>query len=132
MKYVLIDPSTTRVEMVDLPAQCEAYAQVGLDVTNVDHTTVHRGVAIVVNGTGLLEPSTNQRYFQLGRQLYAGGAVLYGYDPPSGETIDMPWVPEVLFFKNAQEVERAIAAGQVDRPQTLFNGQLIWEWKAKG
>jgi len=76
---------------------------------------VGSAIAIVVDQFSLFVPPEEQRYFIIGRQLYGGNAVLYGYNE-EGESIDLPLMPVVIFISVAG-IEEAIAAGQIDRPQ---------------
>lgn len=131
MKFVIVDPFETKVELIDVPDISYAYAQTGLDTPSafgVDHGMVTHHIAIVVDGASLLLPPHTQRYFQIGYSLYAGRAVIYGVDG-AGETIDMPEKPSVCFFASPDEVERAINKGQVHRPRTCVNDVCLWEWK---
>jgi len=34
----------------------------------------------------------------------------------------------LLFYRDAHEVERAIRAGDVDRPIIAVNNQVLWKW----
>ena len=57
--------------------------------------------------------------------------MLYAYNE-AGETIDMPMdPPPVMFFKSHREVEAAIQRGEVRRPETAINDQVIWRWPEK-
>ena len=58
------------------------------------------GIAIVVDQFSLFVPPEDQRYFLIGRQLYAGNAILYGYNE-EGETVDLPLMPVVIFITRA-------------------------------
>jgi hypothetical protein len=126
MKFVIVDTVNLKTQMVDSTYD-EACAQAGLSRLEVDHGALARGINIVVFEFGLMQLPSGQRYFQIGDKLFAGNAVLYGSDS-RGETISMPCIPAVIFFSNADEVERAICKGQVRRPATYVNKQLIWEW----
>lgn len=99
----------------------------------VDHGTVYRnperGIGIIVYEYGLVEG--NGPYFELMGVLYSGHAILFGFDE-GGETIDMPekedFLITPLWLADKGEVELAIAAGLVQRPETRVNGALIWSW----
>jgi hypothetical protein len=132
MKFVTIDPRTTKVSFVDAANLNEAKIAVGLDPDQVDHGTIwhdfrYGGISIVVYEFGLYLPRDTDRYFAIGRSLYVGPAVLYGFDA-AGETVDLVEPPPVSFFPNADAVERAIEAGQIIRPVMAINGEVLWKW----
>jgi hypothetical protein len=106
MKFVIIDTVNLKTQMVDATFD-EACKQAGLNRLEVDYGAIVHGINIVVFEFGLMQLPPEQRYFQIGVSLFGGNAVLYGSDS-RGETIDMPSIPAVLFFSNANEVERAI------------------------
>ena len=133
MKFALIEPFETRTSIVEAGSSQELYARAGFG-TNVDHGIVappHAlpsgvGISIVVDGFGLFKPADQQRYFAIGRQLYGGNAVLYGFDD-AGETVDLREVPVVVFM-TASGVEDAIGRGQIDRPICAVNDEEFWRW----
>jgi hypothetical protein len=132
MKFGIIDPQTTRVEFVDAADLNKAKIAAGLDPDRVDHGIVWRdfqigGTSIVVYEFGLYLPRDRARYFAIGRSLFAGPAVLYGFDA-AGETVDLRELPAVFFFRDADEVERAIGTGQIGRPVMSMNDQILWRW----
>src|SRR5262245_7851839 len=132
MRFGIIDPRTTRVEFVDAADLNEAKIAVGLDPLRVDHGVLWRepgagGASIVVYEFGLFVPRERQRYFAIGRSLYAGAAVVYGFDA-AGETVDLAELPPVFFFRDADEVERAIETRQIGRPETAINNVVYWRW----
>ena len=49
-------------------------------------------------------------------------------------TVEMDWMPalvskQIEFFEGGRaEIEAAIAAGRVERPEARINGELVWEW----
>jgi hypothetical protein len=134
MRFVLIDAEHRTVRLVEAETPQHVYELVGLDALHVDHGVVARsnelglGVAIVVFEHGLFMPPAATFYFSISRQMYAGNAVLYAFDA-AGQTISMPATPPpVTFYRSHREVEAAIARGEIDRPQTTFNGAPIWAW----
>jgi hypothetical protein len=131
MKYVVVRAKEQRVETVDCRDLNEAKVLAGLKPMEVDHGTVCPGLGIVVYEFGLMEEGHS--YFALGRALYAGNAVLYGYDLPTGEDadVDMGKVPEPMFMADAMEVERRIEEGKVQRPYTAVNETVLWVWQAR-
>jgi hypothetical protein len=84
------------------------------------------GVAIIVDEFSLFKLPTEQRYFSIGHKLYAGNAILYGYDS-AGETRDLPHML-VPMFMTLLGIEDAIASGQIERPSMSVNGEQIWQW----
>jgi hypothetical protein len=131
MKFGAIDPRTTRVEFVEAAELDAAKAAAGLHPLRVDHgvlwrdPALGRGASIVVYEFGLYVPS--QRYFAIGRSLFGGPAVIYGFDN-AGEAVDLDKLPPVYFFRDAEEVERAIGTGQIQRPVMVINDDVIWKW----
>ena len=132
MKFVIINPQTTRVTVVDTKDLNEAKIAAGLDPDQVDHGTIfhdfrYGGVEIVVYEFGLYLPRDVARYFAIGRSLYVGPAVLYAFDA-AGETIDMAEPPPISFFPDADAVERAIEARAIIRPIMAINDEVVWRW----
>jgi hypothetical protein len=72
---------------------------------------------------------TSSGTFQIGRRLFAGNALLFAYEA-LGNTIDFEQIDNigVTFFGGAAAVERAIAAGIIDRPTFSVNGETVWQW----
>jgi hypothetical protein len=130
MRFVTIDATEMRVELVSARGTQECYKLVGLDPKKVDHGTAATGVAIVVHGLGLWENPETTKYFSIGSKLFAGNAVLYGYDA-EGETINLNEKPPVIFYRSHYEVEAAIQRGEIERPCMLINGETIWQWPDK-
>lgn len=134
MKFATIEPSETRWAVVDAAKPQDLYARLGLG-DNVDHGMIASpssmpsgvGISIVVDGFSLFKPASGQRYFAIGRTLYGGNALLYGFDE-AGETVDLEEVPLVVFM-TAAGVEDAIRRGQIDRPSSSINGKRFWEWR---
>jgi hypothetical protein len=132
MRFGIIDPRTTRYEFVETESLDEAKKLAGLDPDKVDHGVIWRdfrvgGISIVVYEFALYLPAERARYFAIGQSLYVGQAVLYGFDV-AGETIDLSELPPVFFLRDAAEVERAIATGQITRPIVALNDDVIWRW----
>lgn len=134
MNFTIIEPGETRIRMIDAREPFELYTQIGLSPGNVDHGVVVPGIGIVVDGFSLFVPPEHQRYFTIGRRLYGGNAILYGFDG-AGETIDIlaalerNMMPPVIFISVAG-IKRAIAADQIDQPIVAVNGLKTWEWPA--
>jgi hypothetical protein len=131
MRYLHIDPTAKTVKPVFAISPHDAVK--GLHSGNVDHGVVYqtteRGVGLFVYEYGLCEG--NGPYFELYGNLYSGDAVLYGFDH-AGETIDMredeDFIIKPQWLADKVEVELAIAAGVVERPETRVNGAVIWSW----
>ena len=129
MQYVLINPilrATLGRSYADLTA---AIAAAGLDPDHVDHGMMSRSIGYVVYEFGLFVPPAEQHYFAIGKQLVAGPAVLYGVNA-WGEGVDL-WqstIPDVRWFLGANDVEAAIEAGDIIRPETAINGVVTWRW----
>ncbi len=131
MRFLHIDPAAHKLTAIDAASVHEAHPK--LQIGNIDHGTVHRardgsGVGIIVYQYGLLQG--DGPYFALDGQLYAGDAILFAFDA-IGETIDMP--PRVpismpIWLDTREDVELAIAAGRVERPQSAVNGEVVWQW----
>lgn len=85
------------------------------------------GVGIVLAGSSLFAPTHEQNYFAMSGRLYAGDAVLYGFDH-NGATIDIGSLPTPMWFQSAAEADAAIKAGDVRRPRLCVRGRPIWEW----
>ncbi len=126
MKFIIINPSERSTQIVDEPDLKDAQRLAGLD--GVDHGILSKdpGVAIVVYEFGLCEPGEH-KYFAIGRSLYAGNAVLYGFDR-IGHTIDVPFEPPINWLADEAAVEAAITAGLVTRPAVAVNGVVAEEW----
>ena len=125
MQFVIVYPSRQNTIVADFTTlrAAQRFAKLG----NVDHGRVAPGVGIVVAEFGLYVPSSEQSYFTIGGTLFAGNAVLYGFDS-KGESTDLLMIPDIGFLQNAAAVERNIALGLVQRPQITANGKVIWQW----
>ena len=133
MKYGKIDAAAHKLTVIESGSWDSAKMMCGLKPLETDHGTIRHmegegGIGIVVAEYGLFEPPLNQHYFAIGANLYAGDAMLFAYDG-AGETIDFDdrELP-IRWFATAQEVERAIAMGEIARPAIRFNGATMWQW----
>jgi len=136
MKYGRINPFEHKLDVIDAGDFSMAQRMCGLEPGRVDHGHLWRnpggfgGVAIVVDEHSLRVPKATQRYFAIGRRLYAGAALLYAFDE-YGNTIDYEDPAADVspaWFGSADEVERAIEAGHVIRPFRAISGRIVWEW----
>ena len=100
----------------------------------VDHGTVIPGLGIVVYEYSLFDEQA--AWFGAGGQLFAGKAVVYGYDG-QGEGVDVKQSPaqfthnkeiHLRFYHSAAEVEAAIMLAEIQRPQMRVNGAVLWQW----
>ena len=134
MNFFTIDPSTQTIATIDVDDVWDAFLRAGLKRGRIDFGIVSRcngkSVNIVVGEDGLINPHFDGKYFSLSGQLYAGPAVLFLANEV-GDTVSFPEPsikPPVTFYRDAAAVERAIKAGEINRPQTSINGIVIWEW----
>jgi hypothetical protein len=122
MRFGLIIPPSVRVQ------DCEdfesALRAVGLRET--DHGNVSDVLAIAVHDTSLFQ-GDRLKYYSVYGKLFAGNAVLYAF-APSGETVDVRQLPPIVFYRDMAEVERAIDAGAVKRPQMAYGETVYWRW----
>ena len=133
VKYVIVDPRHRSASIVDASDGTIAMRRAGLSPAAVDHGTVveaagrQPGVGIIVAEGGMFEPPAAQSYFAIDRRLYAGAAVLYGFDT-EGRTVDLNYFPAPTWLRNQTQVEIAIAIGTVERPEMAFKGNVYWHW----
>jgi hypothetical protein len=124
MRFGLIIPPSVRVQ--DCGDFADALSAVGLRSSGSDHGNVSDVLAIVVHETSLFRRD-RIKYFSIYGQLFAGNAVLYAF-APSGETVDVKQLPPVMFYRDMAEVEHAIDAGAVKRPQMAYGETVYWRW----
>ena len=132
MKIGIVDPASLRFDIVDVSDVREAVVQAGLHPDRTDHGLIYRdyrvgGVARICYEFALFVPAQRQRYFSVQHFLCAGPHVLYQFDA-EGETVDLTALPPVIFYRDASEVERAIDAQIVERPQMSINNEVLWRW----
>lgn len=134
MKFLTIDATNRTVQVsnhADLYAAMEA---VGLKQGETDFGSVGAqepaggGYSIVLYEFGLFSEPATTHYFELGGNLYAGNAVIFRYDR-SGETADFPEGTTVIpRFMTGDEAILAVHDGNVRRPETSIDGDVIWQW----
>jgi hypothetical protein len=122
MRFGLIIPPSVRVQ--DCGDFEDALRAVGLRET--DHGTLSDRLAIAVHDSSLFQ-GDRLKYYSVYGQLFAGNAVLYAF-APSGETIDIRQLPAIMFYRDMAEVEHAIDAGAVKRPQLAYGETVYWRW----
>jgi hypothetical protein len=153
MKFVILNPDAKSMRVIDVADMQAAKRQAHLDKVDFGSISHDPGIGIVVYEFGLCEPGKH-KYFALNKQLYAGAAVLFGFDA-AGDTIDVPLQPElrevpinehgrciqtsvlwrpdghgygINWLADEAAVEMAITAKVVARPTVSINGRLIAEW----
>jgi hypothetical protein len=127
MKFCIINPTELTAKMVDVEDFHAALKVAGLKQGQIDFGALSRYLHIAVYEFGLYLPLDQQKYFSLGRNLYIGNAVFFGSDD-HGETINLPRLPPVMFYRDADAVERAIQRDEIDRPIVSVNGAVLWQW----
>jgi hypothetical protein len=135
LSFIAINPEQKTVEVVQAEDLRDVYQSVGLDRLGVDHGVIARLpndelIAIVVGEHGMFKDPAEASYFSIGPMLYEGGAVIYAADA-TGDTVSIKHKPPVCFYRDAAEVEKAIVAGEVVRPEMAVNGQVTWSWPSK-
>src|SRR5262245_49548986 len=140
MMYGMIAAAEHSLVTFDAPDYVKALRMCGLNPGQVDHGHIKKitdergtmlgGIAIVVDEYGLRRPPLNQHYFGIGRRLYAGNGLLYMFDAygTTVDYIDADGDVSPAWFAGAQDVERAIEAGDIIRPFRAVNGRIEWEW----
>jgi hypothetical protein len=137
MKFVIIKPAERTVEDVEAAEPHDVFERVGLERLRTDSGIIgrpsekHAGVGIFVFEFGMFIDPAEQHYFAFGSKLFAGNAVLYGFDE-AGETIDVLPAKNIrsiiTWFSDCHAVEHAIRTGQITRPQLVVNGVKEWQW----
>ena len=128
MKFIVIEPGLKKATTVECKELQSALIRAGLNPLSVDFGVVRPGLGIVVAEFGMYDPPDKQCYFALGRAMFAGNAVLYGFNE-SGETIDadMTGMP-LTWLPTREDCELAFASGAVVRPAIKVNDVVIWAW----
>jgi hypothetical protein len=136
MRFFIIDPADFSIREVHCEKLEEVLKQAGLEIMRTEFQTVYTeerwGLQIAYYETGLLEPPNGQhRFFSIGPQLFAGSVVAFAFSRPEGDTMSIPKeidLPAVMFYRSHLEVEAAIQRDEIERPQILINGSVVWEW----
>jgi hypothetical protein len=131
MKFGVVDPRCIRAEVIDAPNWTDAAKQAGLESGHIDHGMLRRdgdgGIAYFCCQFAMFMPVSKQRYFSVGRRLIAGSALIYAFNE-AGEERDLVKMPPIIFYRDAAQVEKAIAARNIDRPTMTIDGMQIWAW----
>jgi hypothetical protein len=134
MKFAIVRCGEHVVEYIDADMLEQVLTKAGLASGSIDFATIQHptdaayGIEIAVYEYGLYADPSAQEYFSIGRALFAGNAVLFGFDE-AGNTVDIPLHP--LFpqwYRDGHDVEAAIRAGKIDRPVFVVNGVIMWQW----
>jgi hypothetical protein len=132
MRFLIIIPKTQSVIHVRAHDTDGAKEVAELDL-NVDHGSLGSGIGIIVKDFGLCEPQPH--YFAIGKQLFAGNAVIYQYNIHDGETTDILERncdiirDQTTFYNGFQEVETAIENGLITRPYIAINNEILSIWE---
>jgi len=129
MKFGIVDPHAARVEIVHAKEWPDVAKTLGIESGQTDHGLIVRdasgGLGMFCYEFGLF--IKEQRYFSVGRMLVGGAAVFYCFND-MGETVDLHEMPPIIFYRDAHEVERAIRAGDIERPKIAVNDNVLWRW----
>lgn len=142
MRYIAIDAAKGTVDFLHIKVLDsddnfqKALNKVGLKSHEVDFGGVPgtRRLNLVVYEYGLLEKPDSQHFFSLRDQLYAGSVLIHRFSD-NGITIDCTEEDlqylrnEVRFYADADAVEQAIQAGEVQRPNITIDGVPFWIWE---
>lgn len=104
-----------------------ALLAVGLKPMEVDFGNVTARHSVIVYEYGLKQPISETKYFAIGRQLFAGNAVLF-FSDDMGETVDWHPLPRDLPIRFVNDPELEIKIGTLVRPAMRVNGEVVWEW----
>lgn len=130
MDFIGIKPKERTITAIVAADAHKAWFQVRHG--NVDFGGLGNNLHIMVYEFGLLR-DTNEGYFSIGKQLYAGPAIIFRVDE-TGATVniaveDLSRIDAAIrFYKDVKAVEKAIEAGKVERPFSSVNGAVTWQW----
>ena len=132
MKFLAVLPQGRVAEIIEASDFNAALTMVGLRSGRIDFGTIIRrpdntGIAYAVYEFGLFVPPDQQHYFSFGSQLVAGNAIMFAFNE-HGDEVDMTERVEITWYANVEEIELAIAAGKIERPMTVMNGAVLWQW----
>jgi len=132
MKFAIIQPAFKRSTIVDVEDARIATIMAGLEPGDTDHGTLAPGLGYVVGQYAMFDPPDRQKYFAIDRILVAGNALLYSVDS-KGRTIDFGSLTAAhvrpRWFDSLDEIERAIAAGMINRPiMRIPHEPPFWQW----
>lgn len=139
-RFAIIDPKAKTIKAHNASDFKDAIAAAGLKLGELDFGTIghnNRGdsLSIIVYEFSLIKGDP-KAYFAFDESLFNGNAVLFQADS-DGKTIDISEkliehlsseCPHVCWFDSIDEVEAAISAGRISRPQHAINGTVFWSW----
>jgi hypothetical protein len=135
MKFGIVKPTQRSYDIVDVASFEDALREARLTFGAIDHGTVTipteqgAGIGIAVSELSLFVAPASQSYFAIDRRLYAGGAVLYGFDSGGGHTVDVPALPLTIhWLHDGDAAETAIRIGSVIRPVMGHGADVLWRW----
>lgn len=131
MRFGLVNATQGTVQTSEFDNLREAAWSLGLDMSAVDFGSLSRQIHLVVYEFGLRADPRTQCFFSVAGQLYAGNAAIFQVDD-RGDTVDLSEpLPPIRFLPTVEDVERAISAGEIMRPQIAVNGEVVWQWNVK-
>lgn len=130
-QFILIDPENKNIRLAEAPSWRDAALTIDLPSDECDHQSLGREYGMFVYEWGLVKPRKTGLYWRLDKLLLNGPAVIYR--EIEGKPADCPSAlaavyDYVEFLGSEADVEAAIVAGRVNRPQTKINGKVVWEW----
>lgn len=130
MKFLHIVPLDEAIYPIEAPTFDDAKVIAGLG--NIDFGALGPDLSIAVDEYGLMD-ELDKGYFSIGRQLFAGNAIVFSFDSQgetqSTEPDDQAQIEgKIAFFANRGEALEAIASGYVDAPKIAVNGEVTWEF----
>lgn len=132
--FAIIEPRLRRIRTGDFVDYKAAVLDAGLKLGELDFGTVAswpdgRSLSIIVYEYGLLKDKSDPKgYFSFNGRLFNGNAVLFA-SPALAQHFESDCT-HFHWYANVDEVEAAIAAGEVARPQSAINGEVFWEWRS--
>jgi hypothetical protein len=138
--FAIVEPRLRCIRTGDFADHYAACIDAGLNLGELDFGTLAtwpdgRSLSIIVYEYGLIK-SDPEAYFGCEGHLYNGNAVIFQSDQ-EGNTVNIsPNLADhfenacthFLWFKDPFEVEAAITAGKIARPQSSINGETFWKW----
>lgn len=132
MIFSVIDPNIRSIEHREFSSLEKALQSLDLHRREIQFGSVllpQTDLGIAVDGNGLYEDPERQKFFAIGRQLFAGPAVIFGRDE-DGEIASVP--KDVFFiirwFDHYQRIVEAIERGEIDQPCIKIGGEPLWVW----
>lgn len=124
---IVIDAATASLRREVHASVDAALLSVGLRVPDSNRGPLRPGLNVALAVWALVgDPST---YYAIDGQLFNGPAVLFAADADGREvSVPTPINIKVTWFGDVDDVERAIAAGEVSRPRRSVSGVVTWSW----